>query len=197
LTLYPLVTWEQVKHIFPVVSGTIGGSDESSSSLRNVQDYKLKVLLDYFQFAMCFFSPQLGENKRIHLITAVVMTVCASFDEESKVLADEEINGSRILAKTHIDFLLKRKDKAICIVEARNNDILQCETQSLIACECLADVEDLATVYGITTNFEERWFLKNDGNQIVEAIVTIAIEHDMPTKESLRLLIDKICSTLA
>jgi hypothetical protein len=90
--------------------------------------------------------------------------------------------------------VLKRSDKRVCIVEAKKDDILKGKIQCLLA---LSDVHKLETVYGISTNYLEWCFLKNEPNIVTEELLTVQLHKDKPTKESLRIIANKICSILS
>jgi hypothetical protein len=194
-TGYSYVSWEQVKHIFTVTAGIFS----SSNSSHTVSDSMLDALTNYLSCAtICFGLLSEGhEAKRVHFIAPIIIIVCASFNGDIQILADEDINGNYVHAHGHFEFVLKRGDKRICIVEAKKDDILQGKTQSLVGCEALADVEKLQTVYGIATNYLEWCFLRNDADQITEELLTILIQDNKPTKASLLTIANKICSILS
>ncbi len=192
---YSYVSWEQVKHIFEVTQGSV----VPSSTSHTITDEMLDALLHYLSLAsICFGSITEGhEAKRVHFIAPVIIIVCASFNGNIQILAEEDIDGIRVHARGHFGFVLKRGDKRVCIVEAKKDDILQGKTQSLVGCESLSDIENLETVYGIATNYLEWCFLKNEADSITEEMLTVELEDNKPTKHSLRKIANKICSILA
>jgi hypothetical protein len=127
----------------------------------------------------------------------VITIVCSSFNGDVQILADVNIHGNRVHAHCHFEFVLKRGDKRVCIVEAKKDDIERGKAQCLLGCESLADSDNLETVYGISTNYLEWLFLKNDSDNVTEELLTVQLESNEPTKASLRVIANKICSILA
>lgn len=193
---YSYVLWNQVKDIFSVVTGTVGSENSSSTVL---QEDHLDALFHYLSCAsLCFGSITEGhEAKRVHFIAPIIIIVCSTFQGDIQILAEEEIEGNRVHAHGRFEFVLKRGDKRICIVEAKKDDILQGKTQSLVGCESLSDLENLNVVYGIATNYLEWCFLRNETSQITEEILTVSFHENKPTKDSLRIIANKIISILS
>lgn len=69
-----------------------------------------------------------------------------------------------------------------------NRNILHGKVQSLIGCESLCDAEDLSVTHGITSNYLELCFLKNEADKITEEILSISSENDIPTTDSLKTI---------
>jgi hypothetical protein len=189
---YSYANWEQVQEFFPVVPGklqaTVGGLPQD----------RLNALHQYLQFATnCFGSITEGhEAKRVHFIAPIIITVCSFFNGDVQILAEEEIEGNRVHAYGHFEFVLKRKNKRICIVEAKKEDILQGKTLSLIGCESLCDVENLAVCYGIATDYIAWCFLKDEADKVTEEMLSIELTSDGPTIESLKKIANKIIAIL-
>ena len=190
---YSYATWEQVKTHFPIARGSVGQTiDELPQSLLN-------ALHNYLSFAtLCFGQISEGrEAKRVHFIAPIIIIVCAHFNGDVEILAEEDVDGNRIHVHGHFEFVLKRRDQRICIVEAKKDDILQGKTQSLLGCESLCDVENIPVAYGIATNYFEWLFLKNEAESITEELLTVSIEQGLPTELSLKAIANKIISILA
>lgn len=190
---YTYVSWEQVKSLFPVTTGKV--SNNSASKLPNAL---LDALFQYLGYAsVCLGSLTEGhEAKRVHFIAPIVIIVCSHFNGDIQILTEEDIDGNRVHAHGHFEFVLKRGEKRICIVEAKKDDILQGKTQSLVGCESLCDVEELSVAYGIATNYLEWCFLKNEANKITEEMLTLQLEDGRPTKDSVEIIANKIISIL-
>jgi hypothetical protein len=192
---YSYVKWDQVKDILTTLNGTcVEINDE------NVVDLDMITTLSkYLSYAsLCFGSITEGnEAKRVHFIAPILIIVSATFNGDVQILAEEDVEGFRVHAHGHFEFVLKRNDKRLCIVEAKKDDILQGKTQSLVGCESLADTENLNTVYGISTNYIEWLFLRSDPDRIVEEMLTIQLKNNGPTEESLQLIANKICAILS
>ncbi len=111
-------------------------------------------------------------------------------------MTEEEVEGFRVHSHCHFEFVLKRGNKRICIVEAKKDDLLQGKTQSLIGCESLCDVDDLPVTYGIATNYLAWVFLKNEADKITEEMLMVSLKDGRPTIESLKAIADKIIAIL-
>lgn len=189
---YSYATWEQVKDHFPTAKGSVGElADELPQPM-------LDALHNYLSFAtLCFGRISEGrEAKRVHFIAPIIITVCAHFNGDVEILAEEDIDGGRIHVHGHFEFVLKRREQRICIVEAKEDDILQGKTQCLLGCESLCEVEHISVAYGISTNYLEWLFLKNEPEKITEEFLTVSIEQGYPTQSSLKAIANKIIAIL-
>ena len=190
---YSYANWEQVQEFFPVVPGKL-----QTTTVGGLPQDRLNALHQYLLLATnCFGSITEGhEAKRVHFIAPIIIIVCSFFNGDVQILAEEEIEGNRVHAHSHFEFVLKRKSKRICIVEAKKEDILQGKTQSLIGCESLCDVENLAVSYGIATDYIVWCFLKNEADKVTEEMLSIELTSDGPTIESLQKIANKIIAIL-
>lgn len=196
-TGYSYVTWKQIEHLFPVVLGSV--SPSTSSIEHNIPDELLDALANYLSYAsVCIGSITAGrEQNRVHFFAPLIIMVCSSFNGDVEILADEDIQGNRVRAHSHFDFILKRGDKRVCVVEAKKDDFEQGKARCLVGCDTLSDVENLETVYGIVTNYLEWLFLKLDSVHVTEEMLTVQLESNQPTRPSLRTIANKICALLA
>lgn len=96
---------------------------------------RMKPLHDFLRFAsICFGQLTEGhEVKRVLFIVPVIIIVCSIFNGDIEILTEEDIDGDRVHARVYFDFVLKRKDKHLRIVEAKKDDILQGKMQILLA----------------------------------------------------------------
>jgi hypothetical protein len=190
---YSYANWDQIKDYFPLVSDTL-----RNPSGEGLPENLLYALHQYLSFAtICFGSISEGhEAKRVHFIAPIIIIVCSYFNGNVQILAEEEVEGNRLHAHGHFEFVLKREDKRICIVEAKKEDILQGKTQSLLGCESLCDIENLSITYGIATNYIEWCFLKDEADKITEETMSVCIQNSRPTAESLRAIANKIIAIL-
>lgn len=187
---YSYANWEQVKGFFHVVTGNL-----QTTAGDGLPQPLLTALHQYLSFAtICFGS--ITEAKRVHFIAPIIIIVCSFFNGDIQILAEEDIEGNRVHAHCHFEFVLKRGDKRICIVVAKKDDILQGKTHSLVGCESLCDVDDLTASYGIATNYLEWCFLKNEADKVTEEMLTVSLENGRPTIESLRTIVNKIIAIL-
>jgi hypothetical protein len=185
---YSYATWEQVKDFFPIVVGAI-----AAAPVAGISEDLLAALHKYLYCAtVCIGSI----SQRVHFIAPIIITVCSHFGGQMQILADEEIEGHRVRARSRFDFVLRRGDKCICIVEAMKDDLLQGKTQCLVGCEALCDVEGLPVTYGIATNFFEWLFLKDEAHQVTEEMLVVALEDNRPTMDSLRAIANKIIAIM-
>lgn len=56
-------------------------------------------------------------------------------------------------AHGHFEFVLRRGNKRVCIVEAKKDDMRQGMAQDLLGCEVAAEIDHLNLVCGIVTNY--------------------------------------------
>jgi hypothetical protein len=190
---YSRVNWTQVKDYFPLVVGNIGTASGSGLPLP-----LLNALHQYLSYAtICFGSISEGhEAKRVHFIAPIIIIVCSFFEGNIQILAEEEVEGIRVHAHGRFEFVLKKGNKRVCIVEAKKDDLLQGKTQSLVGCESLCDVDDVPVTYGIATNYLEWIFLKNEADKITEEVLTVSLVDGRPTIESLEAIANKIIAIL-
>lgn len=194
-TGYSYVSWSEVERFFPLVDGVLGstGSDE-------LPEDKLSALHQYLGFATTSLRGLVGgkEAKRVHFIAPVLIMVCAHFMGDVHILIEEDVEGNEVHAHGHFEFVMKRGEKRLCIVEAKRDDIDQGIAQSLVGCEALCDVENLSVTYGIATNFIEWYFLKDESDKITSELITIQFDaQKCPLIASLKLVANKIISILA
>jgi hypothetical protein len=182
--------WKRVQKYFPTVQRGVGHNPS-----RELSDACLEALHTYLFYAINSYRSILQSN-RLHLIAPVLIMVGAHFDGDVKILAEENIRGNRLRAFGHVDFVLKRGANRICIVEAKKDDILLGQIKCLLGCESLCDVEDLPVTYGISTNFIEWLFLKNEADVITEELFVVTMVDSRPTSDSLRIIANKIISIL-
>jgi len=187
---YSYANWEQVKKYFPLVVGNL-----QTTTGEGLTQPPLTALQQYLSFATnCFGS--ISGAKRSHLISPIIIIVGSYFNGDIQILAEEDIEGNRVHAHCHFEFVLKRGDKRICIAEAKKDDILQAKTQCLVGCESLCDVENLSVSYGIATSYLEWCFVKDEADKITEEMLTVCLENGSPTIESLRTIANKIIAIL-
>lgn len=191
---YSYAIWNQVKEFFPTVSGSV--ADSTSGGLPTPL---LTTLQQYLSYATIGMPSILGEpeSRRVNFIASILIIVCAHFKGEVQILTEEDIEGVRVRAHGHFEFVLKRGDKRLCIVEAKEKKLLQGKTQSLLGCESLCDVEELAVTYGIATNYVEWFLFKNEADKITEEMRAITDGADgHPTLDSLKEVANKIIAIL-
>ena len=139
------------------------------------------------------------ESQRLHFIAPILVYVSDLFGPEDsiQIVIEEDLNGVNVKANGHFEFMLKRNNKRICIVEAKKDDILQGMVQDLVGMEVASDLNDLDTVYGIVTNYVEWMFLKSQNDKIERDEDELHREHGIPTIESLKRIAGKIYALLS
>ena len=118
-------------------------------------------------------------------------------EDSMKIVVEEDLNGVNVKANGHFEFMLKRNNKRICIVEAKKDDILQGMVQDLVGMEVASDLNDLDTVYGIVTNYVEWMFLKSQNDKIERDFDTLTFVKQVVTVESLKRIAGKIYAILS
>jgi hypothetical protein len=95
-----------------------------------------------------------NESQRLHFIAPILVYVSDLFGPEDsiQIVIEEDLNGVNVKANGHFEFMVKRNNKRICIVEAKKGDMEQGMVKDLIGMEVASDLNGLDTVYGL--NFE-------------------------------------------
>ena len=136
---------------------------------------------------------------RLHFIAPILVYVSDIFGPEDsiQIVIEEDLNGVNVKANGHFEFMLKRNNKRICIVEAKKDDILQGMVQNIVGMEVASDLNGLDTVYGIVTNYVEWMFLKSQNDKIERDVDTLNFEKHVATVESLKRIAGKIYALLS
>jgi hypothetical protein len=137
------------------------------------------------------------EAKRLHFICPILVIVCSLFNGDVRIKVEEELTGNYVKANCHFEFMLERRDKRVCIVEAKKEDMEQGLAQSLIGCEVASDVDNLRTVYGIVTTFIQWTFLKSCDDKIERDDTTLLVEEGVVDPDSLMKIAGKIYAILS
>ncbi|KAF1781606.1 hypothetical protein GQ600_17779 [Phytophthora cactorum] len=69
--------------------------------------------------------------------------------------------------------------------------------QAYLGCEILADVEALTKVYSVVTSFKEWYFNRSLDDKIERTDITMVLTNDIPTRESVKRIAEKIYSMLS
>ena len=188
-TAYSYVTWNEVKDIF-VTTPYI-------QNVERIPEDNLNALNKYLGLAMkCF--PNVGfsnESQRLHFIAPVIISVCALFEGDVIIEVEKDLDGELLNAHGHFEFVLRRGNKQVCIVEAKSEKLLQGQAQNLLGCEIAAEIYNLDKVFGIVTNFIQWNFLRNFEDKIELDIEVLNPSEDY-MKESLCIITGKIYSML-
>ena len=124
--------------------------------------------------------------------------MCCLFAGEVTVDVEEDLDGEMVKAHGHFEFVLRRGNKRVCIVEAKKEDMDQGIAQDLIGCEVAADIDGLDIVYGIVTNYYQWMFFRSLNESIEKDQVSLRTNNSgVPTVDSLAEITGKIYSMLS
>ena len=85
--------------------------------------------------------------------------MCFLFNGDVQIEVEEDLDVYFLKAHGHFEFVFRRVDKRVCIVEAKKDDMSQGMAQDLLGCEVAAEIGHLDIVYGIVTNYVQWNFL--------------------------------------
>jgi hypothetical protein len=114
-----------------------------------------------------------------------------------QIVIEEDSNGVNVKANEHFEFMLKRNNKRLCIVEAKNDNMEQGRVQELVGVEVASDLDGLDTVHGKVTNYVEWIFLKRQDDKIEKAMDTLTFEFEVATVEPLKRIAGKIYALMS
>jgi len=188
---YSSITWNQVKSVF--------NPTKYVQSRRNIDIAQLKFLSKYLSFTtQCFGDITSGkEAKRRHFIAPILVCVCFLFDGDVTILVEEDLVGTFVKAHGHFEFMLRRGSRAVCIVEAKKDDVEQGMAQNLVGCEVAAEVGGLDIVYGIVTSYIQWNFFCSLNDKVKKEECSLRLTPDGPELESLKEIAEKIYSMLS
>ena len=86
-------------------------------------------------------------TQRLHFIDPILVNVSELFvpQDSIQIVIGEDLNGVNVKANVHFEFMIKCKNKRICIVEAKKDDKQQGMVRDLV--EVASDLNGLDTVY--------------------------------------------------
>jgi hypothetical protein len=138
------------------------------------------------------------EAKRLQFIGPILSCVCDLFDGKVKIVMEEDLDGKYVKAHGHFEFMLRRGNKAVCIVEAKKDDFDQGMAQDLVGCEVAAELGNLDTVYGIVTNYLQWNFLRSLDDKVELQVCTLNLtDKGTPDLASLKMITGKIYGMLS
>ena len=126
-----------------------------------------------------------------------MICVCILFDGDVDIVVEEDLVGNFVKAHGHFEFMLRRGNKAVCIVEAKKDDVEQGMAQDLIGCEVAAEVGGLDIVYGIVTNYIQWNFLRSLNDKVEKEECSLRITPNGPERESFKEIAEKIYGMLS
>ena len=188
---YSSVSWNQVEPVFSLTRYV--------QPRKDMDDAMLDILEKYLSFVIKSFGciTTGKEVKRLHFIAPVLICVCSLFDGDVEIVAEKELCGKDVNANGHFDFMLKRGEKTICIVEAKKNDFEQGMAQALVGCEVAADIGGSDIVYGIVTNYIQWNFFRSLNGKVEMEECSLDLIPEGTQRDSLKKVAEKIYSLLA
>ena len=185
------MNWNQFKDVLRTTPYT--------QSIKAIPDVQLSLLSQYLSFASKCFGPVTSgkESQRLHLIAPIIICVCFLFKGDVQIEVEEDLDGDFLKAHGHFEFVLRRGDKRVCIVEAKKDDMRQGMAQDLLGCEVAAEICHLDLVYGIVTNYVQWNFLRSLDEKIELDECSLTLMDGAVTKESLALISGKIYAMLS
>jgi len=185
------VTWNQVKSVF----------NPTNYVQRRIpmDEAQLDFLEQYLSMTTkCFGDITTGkDSKRLHFIAPVLICVCILFKGDVDIVVEEDLVGNFVKAHGHFEFMLRRGQKAVCIVEAKKDDIEQGMAQDLVGCEVAAEIGGLDIVYGIVTNYIQWNFFRSLNDKVEREECSLCLTPNGPERESLRAIAEKIYAMLS
>jgi hypothetical protein len=165
--------------------------------IRTIQPQALDLLMDYLKAVASCSNPYIlgNEAARLQCIAPILYCVGQLFNGDVKIEIEEDLSGGYVKAHGRFEFVLRRKDKYVCIVEAKKFDLEQGMAQDIVGCEVAADIGGLDCVYGIVTNFDKWIFLKSS-NDLIECDQKSSVRNLQDT-EGLREITGKIYAMLS
>lgn len=192
-TAYSSLEWEKIKGVY---EGII--DDKYIQPVKTLPQDTLKDLVKMMEMKLQSYGNVSGnEAKRLYFIEPIFLYVTNLFDPEDRVgiRVEESLSGKYIQANGYLDFVLTRGNKRVCIVEAKEDDMVKGLAQDLVGMEVASDVGNVEIVYGIVTNFSQWIFLKRSDDKIDRDDDSITLKHGIQTE--LARIAGKVYSILA
>ena len=190
-TAYSSVTWNQVRTVF--------NPRKYVQPRRNIDDAQLSFLEQYLSITTkCFRAITTGNDaKRLYFIAPVLICVCILLDGDVDIVVEEDLVGKIVKAHGHFEFMLRRAKKAVCIVQAKKDDLEQGMVQNLVGCEVAAEEGGLDIVYGIVTNYIQWNFFRSLNDKVEREECSLRLTPNGPERESLKEIAEKIYEMLS
>jgi hypothetical protein len=137
-------------------------------------------------------SPSANEAQRLRYIDMIILSVCKEL-KDVRLYYEQSLAGDLVEAHARYDIMLKRHDRAVCIIQAKKDALEQGMVQDLVCCEVEAEVNNWTKVYGVVTNVMQWHFVCSAEDVIQYEVKAIALdESGTPTRESLSMITGKI-----
>lgn len=106
------------------------------------------------------------ETKRLFI--APMLAYVSHLLPDVRLLVEENVNGRQVQVNGRFEFVIRRGEKRIGIVEAKKDDMEQGMAQNLLGCEVLSDVEQLPVIFGIVTDYIQWIFFRSETDCIYQ-----------------------------
>ena len=146
---YSSIGWEKVSDAFGQLRVlTIVPNEEDK-----ISETELAFLANQYKWMNKSMGGPFGgkEAKRFLFIAPIFICIVGHFADKGQqveLLIEEDVNGKRVHVNSHFEFVIRRGDKRICIVEAKKDNMDQGLAQDLLGLEVLADVHELEPLIG-------------------------------------------------
>ena len=190
-TAYSNVTWKQVESVFNPLKDPL--------PRRDIDDAPLNFLAQYLSITTKCLGGIINGNEaqRLHFIAPILICVCNLFNGDVNIVVEENFVGNFVKARGHFEFMLTRGKKAVCIVEAKKDDMEQGVVQYLVGSEVAAEVGGLDIVFGIVTNYVQWNFLRSLNDKVEMEECSLRLTPNGPERESLKEIVEKIYAMLS
>eukprot|EP01038_Epipyxis_sp_PR26KG_P008050 gene8050-10906_t len=135
------------------------------------------------------------DAKRLQFISPILIAVCSLLPDVT-ISVEEDMKGVYLHANGRFEYIIEYRDRKVCIVQAKKDDMQKGQIQCLIGCEVIAELEKISTVYGIVTNYIEWSFYKSTDDNVMNWYQSIALNNAAPDKASLGVITDLIFGML-
>ena len=137
----------------------------------------------------------MASQKLIYLIAPALWAVVQLLPDV-KVNVGQDLDGNRVDAHGHSEFVLTLGSKHVCIVEAKKEQFERGFARNLLGCEVVADL-NIREVFGVVTNFDKWIFLKSLDNEImIDESNILSFTNGVPDRNQLKLVVGKLHSLL-
>ncbi|KAH9103938.1 hypothetical protein LEN26_015156 [Aphanomyces euteiches] len=194
--------WDQLNEILDKNKKKSRNNDSTGYSYvswPDVQDILLNFLAQYLSYATTSLEPiTFGtEAQRLHVIAPILICVCFLFGGDVVIEVEKNLTGDYVMAYGHFEFVLRRGNKKVWIVEAKRDNLLQGMAQNLVGCEVAAEINNLDVVYGIVSDYVRWNFLKSTNDKIELEECGLDIDEQGPSLSSLSKICGKIYAMLS
>jgi hypothetical protein len=186
---FPNVNWNHVNTIFT--------PKRYVQQQRNMNKDRLDVLAEYLSHATKVFRTVMNDAIIHYMISPVLVCVSNLFDGHVEIVVDGDVEGRFIRAHSHLNFILRRKDKAVYVVATKKDNFEQGMADVLIACEIAAEVHGLNIVHGIVTNYVQWNFLRSLDDKVEMEECSFSLTPNGPRRDSLCKIAEKIYAMLS